>query len=60
MLRDLVLIRLCYLFGLWVVEGPLDGIPGAADKSVWKDDRTARAHTPKDGGGGRRVKRRAL
>ena len=45
MLRDLVLIRLCYLFNFWVVEGPLDGLP--AGSSVWRrsrDDRRVRRH----------------
>ena len=37
MLRDLVLIRVCYLLRFWVIEGPLEGISGAA--SVWKTQR---------------------
>lgn len=35
MLRDLVLIRMCYLLRLWEIEGPMEGVAGVS--SVWKD-----------------------
>lgn len=39
MLRDLILIRACYLLGFWVIEGPTEDIPGAS--TVWRSQRDA-------------------